>query len=391
MPTWPKDTKASTTNVDQGSDQISQARADIKQNIDNVNTIIDTFDIQPDSAGQPADGDVLQYNSATTTWRPVASTSVGGVSGTLVIPFGGYVINQWSGSDAGDSAGQEERERKYRMVTLGGKYYSMTNKGAQTQSDLTLVSTEETVLGDILGSSITRATPTLNKPTGFSVSGANNFSLNITNGIMTVGTRGIFSQSNWIMNGDIGSIQNDTFLKYYNVQYASGWDNYVTLPAGTYVISLKSLTTSKTSTYESQTTLETDTDVIGPTSGGADFWIYNKTDDVEITPSNGSNSDLDMVNWEKDVVAVFTLSGTKDIQFFQSADQGVTHFGSSSTTPEAQKDYLGFTYTALVGGDAVQVGSYYYFDDASAGTIPARLGYYDAIPNTYIKIDKIST
>lgn len=85
MPTWPKDTKASTANVDAGSDQISQARADILQNITNVNTIIDTFDIQPDSAGQPANGDLLQYDSATTTWRPVASSSVGG-GGTTTAP-----------------------------------------------------------------------------------------------------------------------------------------------------------------------------------------------------------------------------------------------------------------------------------------------------------------
>ena len=76
MPTWPKDTKASTLNVDQGSDQISQARADILQNITNVNTIIDTFDIQPDSSGQPANGDLLQYNSATGTWRPVSSSGI---------------------------------------------------------------------------------------------------------------------------------------------------------------------------------------------------------------------------------------------------------------------------------------------------------------------------
>jgi len=34
-------TKASTANVDQGSDRISLARPDIKQNIDNVNEIID--------------------------------------------------------------------------------------------------------------------------------------------------------------------------------------------------------------------------------------------------------------------------------------------------------------------------------------------------------------
>lgn len=76
MPTWPKDSKASTSNVDQGSDQISQARADILQNITNVNTIIDTFDIQPDSAGQPTNGDLLQYDSATTTWKPVSSSGL---------------------------------------------------------------------------------------------------------------------------------------------------------------------------------------------------------------------------------------------------------------------------------------------------------------------------
>ena len=386
---WPTNSKASTTNVDAGTDSVTSARADIKQNIDNVNDIIDTFDIGGDSSGQIADGDLLKYDSASSKFIPVASTSVGGVSGTLMIPFGGYVINQWSGSDAGDSAGQEERERKYRMVTLGGKYYSMANKGTLTSSDLTLVSTEETVHGQILGSSVTRATPTLNKPTGYVVTGANNFSLNITNGLMTIGDRGIYSVSNWTSNGDLGAINNSSSPKSYNVQYASGWDNYVTLPAGTYVISLKSIHTSKTSNYDSQSTLETDTDVIAPVSNGAEFWIYNKTDDAEITPSDGSDTSLKMVNWEKDQAVVFTLTGTKDIQFFASADQNVDHFGSSTSTPTAQRDYLGFTFTSGVSGDATQVGSYYYFDDASAGTIPARLGWYDAIDNTYIKIDRI--
>lgn len=41
---WPSGTKASTTNVDQGTDKISLARPDIKQNIDNVNEIIDFYD-----------------------------------------------------------------------------------------------------------------------------------------------------------------------------------------------------------------------------------------------------------------------------------------------------------------------------------------------------------
>jgi|DEB0MinimDraft_3_1074331.scaffolds.fasta_scaffold00167_3 hypothetical protein len=69
---WPSGTKASTNNVDQGSDKISLARADIKQNIDNVNSIIDEFNI-----ASPSDGDVLQYSSSSGKWEQTASTSVG--------------------------------------------------------------------------------------------------------------------------------------------------------------------------------------------------------------------------------------------------------------------------------------------------------------------------
>lgn len=71
MPTWPSASKASTTNVDQGSDKISLARADIKQNFDNVNDIIDTFNIS-----SPSDGDLLQYSSSSGQWEQIASTDV---------------------------------------------------------------------------------------------------------------------------------------------------------------------------------------------------------------------------------------------------------------------------------------------------------------------------
>jgi hypothetical protein len=40
---WPT-TKAGTTNVDAGTDLIANARPDIKQNIDNVNSIMDFYD-----------------------------------------------------------------------------------------------------------------------------------------------------------------------------------------------------------------------------------------------------------------------------------------------------------------------------------------------------------
>ena len=77
---WPSGTKAGTTNVDAGTDRPSNARADIKQNIDNVNDIIDHLNIS-----SPSDGDILQYSSSTGKWEQVASTSVGSAAGTQVI------------------------------------------------------------------------------------------------------------------------------------------------------------------------------------------------------------------------------------------------------------------------------------------------------------------
>lgn len=58
MAIWPTNSKASTNNVDSGSDKPRLARADIKQNIDNTNAIIDMFDI-----ASPSNNDILVYNS----------------------------------------------------------------------------------------------------------------------------------------------------------------------------------------------------------------------------------------------------------------------------------------------------------------------------------------
>ena len=43
MTTWPSGTKASTANLDSGTDKPRLARTDIKQNVDNVNDIVDFF------------------------------------------------------------------------------------------------------------------------------------------------------------------------------------------------------------------------------------------------------------------------------------------------------------------------------------------------------------
>lgn len=81
---WPSGSKAGTTNVDAGSDKPALARADIKQNIDNVNSIIDTFDI-----ASPNNGDILTYNSTSGAWEPGAASS-GGPSIAILTSNGTY-------------------------------------------------------------------------------------------------------------------------------------------------------------------------------------------------------------------------------------------------------------------------------------------------------------
>jgi hypothetical protein len=59
MATWPTGTKASTANCDAGTDSPRLFRSDAKQNIDNVNAIIDMFYID-----SPTDGQILKYNNS---------------------------------------------------------------------------------------------------------------------------------------------------------------------------------------------------------------------------------------------------------------------------------------------------------------------------------------
>lgn len=113
MPTWPSGTKASTTNVDAGTDQISSARADIKQNIDNVNTIIDTFNIS-----SPSDGDLLQYSTSSGKWEQVATSSVGAQANIVVFDS---TVNEDSAGPAGS-----DYDSTF-TVTGGGSITTSTN------------------------------------------------------------------------------------------------------------------------------------------------------------------------------------------------------------------------------------------------------------------------
>ena len=58
MPTWPTN-KAGTTHLDSGTDNPGLARADIKQNVDNVNDMIDTIVVD-----SPSNNQVLAYDNS---------------------------------------------------------------------------------------------------------------------------------------------------------------------------------------------------------------------------------------------------------------------------------------------------------------------------------------
>ena len=75
MATWPAGTKAGTTNLDAGTDSPRLARPDIKTNVDNVNAIIDMFNIDSPSANQ-----ILKYNSSNARFE-LASDATGTSSG----------------------------------------------------------------------------------------------------------------------------------------------------------------------------------------------------------------------------------------------------------------------------------------------------------------------
>jgi len=70
MPTWPSATKATTTHLDSGTDSPRLARTDLKQNVDNVNDIIDMFNIS-----SPANNQILKYSTSNSRFELASETT----------------------------------------------------------------------------------------------------------------------------------------------------------------------------------------------------------------------------------------------------------------------------------------------------------------------------
>lgn len=224
-------TKASTANVDEGGDKISLARADIKQNIDNVNEIID---------------------------------HLGKGNNQLVIPLTGFVVVESQVEGYSDSAGASGE--KYRMALLGGAYRL---RGQNNNANTLTAATSS--YGGISGATVNTATPTVVNPTGYSFSGTNT-AANITSGLLT-------NTGNQFIRDVLGAVDLNTGQTCY-VNYGENYDSYVTLPAGTYKVKMLS-------------TVSTVTNGLIPSETYVNLDIWNKTDDTKITGTNLDVADWD--------------------------------------------------------------------------------------------------
>ena len=95
MATWPT-SPASTANLDAGTDRPSLARPDLKTNVDNVNAIIDMFNV----TASPSNGSILKYSSSTTKFELTADADVNTTYSISAETTSGGANLRLTGSDA---------------------------------------------------------------------------------------------------------------------------------------------------------------------------------------------------------------------------------------------------------------------------------------------------
>lgn len=95
MATWPT-SPASTANLDAGSDRPSLARADLKDNVDNVNAIIDMFNI----TASPSNNSILKYSTSTSQFELTADADVNTTYTISAETVSGGANLRLTGSDA---------------------------------------------------------------------------------------------------------------------------------------------------------------------------------------------------------------------------------------------------------------------------------------------------
>lgn len=147
---WPSGSKANNTYTDQGSDLISNARADINQTILNVNSIIDEFDI-----ASPSDGDILQYNSASGHWD-AKTASAAGFSNTAMITLNNTSEQLVSGNTyrrnfdiAFDPNSFLSKSGDFQLVLTAGSYLMYPTPHVTNDDESSVILYNETGAADL--------------------------------------------------------------------------------------------------------------------------------------------------------------------------------------------------------------------------------------------------
>jgi len=164
--TWPTNSKATTTHTDSAGDNPQNARSEIKQDIDNVNAIIDTFDIS-----SPVNNDTLAYNGATGKFTTGIASSLN-VSAIIFYRFFETGISS-NGTDS-DGRRNNQMRKLYeidpfglvsftgddRFVLGAGEYIiechgAIRSGGEGSNDDLSAYSSNKKILFNVLDQSIT--------------------------------------------------------------------------------------------------------------------------------------------------------------------------------------------------------------------------------------------
>lgn len=140
MATWPSGSKASTTNLDAGTDKPSLARADIKQNVDNVNDIIDMFNISG-----PTNNQILKYNSTNTRFELASDSDLNTTYTISAITDGSDANIRLTGSDASVDEIQLIAGTNISLAVTSAGAIQINN--TQTELNTTYSVSAETVAG----------------------------------------------------------------------------------------------------------------------------------------------------------------------------------------------------------------------------------------------------
>ena len=194
---WPT-TPASTANVDNGSDNPGLARADIKQNIDNVNAIIDEFGEV--AITTPANGEALVYDGSNSRWinSGAAGTRAAYLTfsaNTMSISNDEYsIVNSVSGVDMNLAAGT------YKAIITG--IFSAQHNNPDPEPNLeTLKLRNNTAGADIDNIAYAQIMHTDNdEHRVYSISSANSFTLTTTSDVRVTFTTDIISDGSVSFN-----------------------------------------------------------------------------------------------------------------------------------------------------------------------------------------------